>query len=132
VIYGLEESVGSTSPTAAAHKLEQIYADQKDADSWKPGETNDIAWESSQLARSEIYKALRIPVKPCQQDVDSCAHAPEGLVELDNAYMGKAATVAGQQLAKAGFRLASLLNGLWPRGSLAPNCAPAELGAAAL
>ena len=30
-------------------------------------------------------------------------------MELDDAYMSKAATVAGQQLAKAGFRLASNL-----------------------
>ena len=124
VVYRLEDSVDSGSPTTTAHKLEQIYAAQKGADSWKPGEAEDIAWESNQLARSEIYKALNIPIEPCQPDVDSCTNAPRGSLDLDNAYMSKAAhTIAGQQLAKAGFRLASLLNGIWPSGSSTSNCA---------
>ncbi len=122
VVYQLEDSVDSGSPGATAHKLEQMYASQKDADSWKPGATDDIAWESNQLARSEVYKALGIPVEPCQPEVDSCAHAPQGPVALDSTYMSKAGTIAGQQLAKAGFRLASLLNGIWPNGSLTPDC----------
>ncbi len=123
MVYRLEDSVDSGSPTATARKLEQIYANQKDADSWKPGGTDDIAWESNQLARTEVYKALGIPVEPCQPDVDSCANAPQGTLDLDSAYMSKVATIAGQQLAKAGFRLASLLNDIWPSGSLTPNCA---------
>jgi uncharacterized protein YlxW (UPF0749 family) len=44
-------------------------------------------------------------------------HAPAGPVTLDDAYMNKAATIAGEQLAKAGFRLASLLNGIWSSGA---------------
>jgi hypothetical protein len=40
--------------------------------------------------------------------------------------MSKAATVAGEQLAKAGFRLASLLNGIWPSSSLTPGCTRAQ------
>ena len=94
-----------------------MYAGQKDADSWKPGSTSDIAWESNQLAREQIYQALRMPVEPCEPGVNSCAHAPGGPVELDDAYMNRAATIAGQQLAKAGFRLASLLNGIWLVGA---------------
>ena len=120
VVYRLEDSVDSGNPGATAHKLEQMYASQKDADSWKPGGTDDIAWESNQLARSEVYKALGIPVEPCQPEVDSCVNAPQGPVDLDSAYMDKAGTIAGQQLAKAGFRLASLLNSLWPSASLTP------------
>ncbi len=122
---GLRTALIPGAPTTTAHTLEQIYAAQKDADSWKPGETDDIAWESNQLARSEIYKALNIPVEPCQPDVDSYAQAPEGHVDLDSSYMSKAATIAGQQLAKAGFRLASLLNGIWLSSSPTKNCAPA-------
>jgi hypothetical protein len=131
VVYRLEDGVGSGSPTATAHKLEQIYAATRSVDSWKPGEANDIAWESTQIARSEIYRALGIPIEPCQQDVNSCAHAPAGVVDLDEAYMRKAATIAGQQLAKAGFRLASLLNCIWPSGSPAPSGASAEPSASA-
>jgi S1/P1 Nuclease len=123
VVYELEDTVDSGSPEATAHKLEQIYASQKDADSWKPGGTEDIAWESHEVARSQIYGALGIPVEPCQADNNSCTNAPKGSVDLDSAYMSKASTIAGEQLAKAGFRLASLLNGLWPSGSPITNCA---------
>jgi hypothetical protein len=56
VVYRLEDSVDSGSPTITAHRLEQIYAAQKDADSWKPGESDDIAWESNQLARLKLVK----------------------------------------------------------------------------
>src|SRR5207253_10242695 len=63
VVYRLEDSVDSGSPDTTAHKLEQQYARQKDADSWKPGGTDDIAWKSNQLARAQIYQALRIPVE---------------------------------------------------------------------
>ena len=94
---------------------------QKDADSWKPGQTDDIAWESNQLARSGIYQALNIPVESCQPYIDSCAHAPEQTLDLDSIYMTKAATPAGQQLAKAGFRLASLLNGIGQSSSGPPH-----------
>ena len=126
VVYRLEDSVDSGNPDATAHKLAQLYASQKDADSWKPGDTDDIAWESNQLARAQIYQALRIPVEPCEPGVNSCVHAPGGPVKLDDAYMSTAATIAGQQLAKAGFRLASLLNSIWPNGALTQNCAPAQ------
>jgi hypothetical protein len=72
-------------------------------------------------------EALNIPLEPCRPDVDSCAQALEGSVDLDSSYMSKAATIAGQQLAKAGFRLASLLNGIWPSGSPTPNYAECNL-----
>jgi S1/P1 Nuclease len=123
VVYRLEDTVDSGSPEATAHKLEQIYANQRDADTWKPGQTDNIAWESHEVARTQIYGALGIPVEPCQPDNNTCANAPAGPVDLDGAYMSKASMIAGQQLAKAGFRLASLLNGLWPSGSTITNCA---------
>jgi hypothetical protein len=125
VVDKLEDSVDLASPATTAHKLEQMYAGQKAADSWKPGETDDIAWESNQIARSQIYEALGIPVEPCQPDLHSCTQALNGPVDLDSSYMSNAATIAGQQLAKAGFRLASLLNTIWPSGSRNPNCPPA-------
>jgi hypothetical protein len=117
VVYALEDSVDSGNSDATAHKLEQMYASQKDADWWKPGETSDIAWESNQVARTQIYQALGIPIEPCEPNVHSCAHAPAGPVNLDTTYINKAASTAGEQLAKAGFRLASLLNGIWSSGA---------------
>jgi len=62
VVYRLDNSMDSGSPDTTAHKLEQLYASQKDADSWRPGGTDDIAWESNQLARAQIYQALGIPI----------------------------------------------------------------------
>lgn len=115
IVYRLEDTLDSGNPKATAVKLEQMYASQKAADTWKPGATNDIAWESHEVAVSQIYEALKIPIEPCTPDVHSCAGAPPSPVVLDDSYMNGASTVAGQQLAKAGFRLASLLNGAWPQ-----------------
>jgi hypothetical protein len=78
-----------------------------------PGHTDDVAWESNQIARSDIYAALQIPVEPCEPPAAVCSNEPE--VDLAPAYMNHAEVVAGHQLAKAGFRLASLLNGMWTR-----------------
>jgi hypothetical protein len=62
VVYALEDSADSGNPELTAHKLEQMYDGQKDADSWKAGGTADIAWESNQVARTQIYEALKIPI----------------------------------------------------------------------
>ena len=109
----LERSIDSGSPEATAHRLEQHYASERATDAWIPGRTDDIAWESNRIARSEIYMALGIPVEPCEPPAGLCSHEPE--VELSPAYLDRAAIIAGHQLAKAGFRLASLLNQIWPQ-----------------
>jgi S1/P1 Nuclease len=123
VVYRLQDTIGAGNTEATAHKLEEMYASQKSADAWKPGAANDIAWESHQIARNQIYGTLGIPVEPCQADNNTCTNAPAGPVHLDSAYLDKAATIAGEQLAKAGFRLASLLNSIWPNASPISNCA---------
>jgi hypothetical protein len=46
------ESIGT--PEATARKLEQTYGGEKALDGWIPGHTDDIAWESNQIARSDI------------------------------------------------------------------------------
>ena len=50
-----------------------------------------------------------------------CSHEPE--VGLNSAYMDHAEVLAGHQLAKAGFRLASLLNEIWVQ-PVGPNDVP--------
>jgi nuclease S1 len=107
----LEYDVDSGRPVTTAHKLERTYADEKAADSWIAAD--DIAWESNQLARSDIYGALRIPVEPCQPAANLCLNPVGHAVELDASYLDRADAIAGRQLAKAGFRLASLLNEIW-------------------
>jgi len=126
VVEALENREDLGDPDATAHELEQMYANQKDADQWKSGETGDIAGKSNQLAHAEVYQHLRIPVEPCEREVHSCAHAPEGPVELDDAYMSEAAIIAGRQLAKAGFRLADLSNGIWANSIVIRSCALAR------
>jgi S1/P1 Nuclease/Metal binding domain of Ada len=111
VVRGLEYSIDSGRPETTAHKLEQTYAAEKNADSWIAAD--DIAWESNQVARSDIYAALQIPVEPCQPTINVCINPAGHPVELDSSYLDHADTVAGHQLAKAGFRLASLLNEIW-------------------
>ena len=46
-------------PKTTAHRLEQTYAAERETDSWIPAD--DIAWESKQMARSEIYDASANP-----------------------------------------------------------------------
>ena len=120
VVRRLGNTVDSGRPDPTAHRLEQTYANEKTLDAWKPGHTDDIAWESSQIARSDIYALLHIPVEPCGSHV-LCNIRPE--VELSSAYMEKSEVIAGHQLAKAGFRLASLLNEIWPH-PVSPNERP--------
>jgi hypothetical protein len=111
VVRRLERSVDSGRPETTAHRLEQTYAAERETDSWIPAD--DIAWESKQLAHADIYTALQIPIEPCAPATDACSSVPGRVVELNAAYLNHAETIAGHQLAKAGFRLASLLNGIW-------------------
>jgi hypothetical protein len=114
IVRRLEYSIDSGRPETTAHKLEKTYASEQAADSWIPAD--DVAWESNQVARTDIYAALHIPVEPCQPALNACIACinPAGRpVELDAAYLDQADAIAGRQLAKAGFRLASLLNEIW-------------------
>jgi hypothetical protein len=109
IVRRLEYSIDSGRPETTAHKLEQRYASESPSDSWIPAD--DIAWESNQIARSDIYAALKLPVEACEPANAVCRDEPT--VEIDEAYLDHAEAIAGHQLAKAGFRLASLLNGIW-------------------
>jgi hypothetical protein len=71
VVYRLEDSVDSGNPTATAHKLEQIYASQKDADFWKPGGTDDIHGNrisllvcSAAVIGNSFFRAAKRPFIP--------------------------------------------------------------------
>jgi hypothetical protein len=114
----LEYSIDSGRPETTAHKLEKSYGAERDSDSWIAAD--DIAWESNQVARSDIYGALRIPLEPCQPTADACINPAGHPVELDSSYLDREDLVAGHQLAKAGFRLASLMNAIWTQ-PVGPN-----------
>jgi S1/P1 Nuclease/Metal binding domain of Ada len=111
IVRRLEYSIDSGRPETTAHRLEQAYAAERQTDSWIPAD--DIAWQSKELARSDIYAALQIPVEPCEPAADICRNPAGRPVELSASYLDRADVIAGHQLAKAGFRLASLLNETW-------------------
>ena len=114
VVAVLEKQLGTNDPTATARKLEALYPVASDGTSWKPGESGQIAWESHQLAESDVYRALGIPERPCSPH--SCDPATNSRVTMSPAYMEREGKVADLQLAKAGYRLATLL-GVHPENS---------------
>jgi len=86
---------------------------------WERGAPNDIAWESTLLARDKIYRELGLKTEPCLPKIHDCeteapAEVQAEVVHFDEHYVAEAATIAGRQLYIAGMRLASLLNQIWP------------------
>jgi hypothetical protein len=85
----LEKQLGTTEPEATARKLEALYPAAGDLATWKPGESEQIAWESHQLAETNLYSALKIPERPCTPhscdprhehtcDAEPSIHGPRG------------------------------------------------------
>jgi hypothetical protein len=111
VVTVLEKQLGTNNPEATARKLEALYPTAGDIATWEPGEAEQIAWESHQLADSDVYRALGIPERPCL--MHSCDPATSTPVTLSQAYMEREAPVASRQLVKGGHRLAALLNQIW-------------------
>ena len=112
IVRRLEHSIDSGRPDNDRPKIWNRYTQARKRSIFGFRDTpDDIAWESNQIARSDIYVALRIPVEPC--DPPAAMNYDEPEVDLYSAYMDHADNVAGHQLAKAGFRLASLLNEIW-------------------
>ncbi len=128
VVRGLEKSLDSGHLEETAHQLEQTYAGEKASDAWTPGDAEAIAWESNQIARVDIYGRLHIPIMWCETKI-LCRIKPR--VYLSPAYMEAAEMIAGHQLAKAGFRLASLLNEIWTRPLSQNDELPAPISAPA-
>jgi hypothetical protein len=105
-----------------AHDLRVEF--EAELDSWKqqPANLDDWAWESHQLAEQVSYGGLprKVPIEP-PNPVESCAgdnHIAERMYQLHEKigkrYLSEASPVIRQQLAKAGTRLAMLLNQIWP------------------
>jgi hypothetical protein len=110
------------APEQVASDLEQKFRSR--IVRWKKGraDLNEWAWESYHLAEKKVYGKLpvRIPVEPPQL-VKSCAddnHVSARMLKLnerlEQPYQDVAARVVQAQIAKAGARLALLLNQLWP------------------
>jgi hypothetical protein len=111
VVALLEKQLEVDNPEVTARKLEALYPAAGGLETWKAGESGEIAWESHQLAETDVYRALGIPARPCE--LDACDAATRIPVTLTPTYMEREGKVAGRQLAKAGHRLAALFNQIW-------------------
>lgn len=118
------------APTAEQVADEIAVAEKLDRDfrarfpSWQP-EPSDFAawaWESHELAEKVAYGKLPHAILiEAPRPVDSCAdddHISTRMLKLDERlgddYEHATAPVVEEQLAKAGLRLAAVLNSIWP------------------
>jgi hypothetical protein len=118
----LARMTSGNTPEQVASELKESL--QSKIARWKKAsaDVNGWAWESYRLAQKIVYGKLpvRIPVES-PQIVKSCAddnHVSARMLKLDERleqpYQDAEAPVLQEQIAKAGARLALLLNQLWP------------------
>jgi hypothetical protein len=109
-------------PVKFAARLAEEF--KTEMNSWKQESLNldDWVWESHLLAKNVVYGGLpaKIDVE-APRPVETCAddnHVAKRLYQLhekiDDRYFQNSSPVVRRQLAKAGTRLALLLNQIWP------------------
>jgi len=118
----IERFMNGQTPQQTADELEAMFHAKLPAWQSQPANFTSWAWESHQLAEITTYG--RLPVKIAIESpraVESCAdddHISTRMLRLNEnlgtEYQGAAAPVVREQLAKAGIRLAVLLNSIWP------------------
>ncbi|HXZ26535.1 MAG TPA: S1/P1 nuclease [Terriglobales bacterium] len=118
----VERSLGAEALPAFARRLRHRFA--RDSAAWKrqPADLEAWAWESHDAAVRVAYGKLPHavtaeaprPITRCSDD-DQVGRRMLGLQEsIGPAYFQQAKPVIDRQLARAGTRLAALLNQLWP------------------
>jgi hypothetical protein len=108
-------------PSVFADALRQEFARQIPRWKRRRADIDAWAWESHNLAIKTVYGKLpgKVPVEP-PQPVESCADRDMGKrmydlhEEINQRYLTAASPVIRSQLARAGTRLATLLNEVWP------------------
>ena len=114
----LEKDMQGLDSARFADVLEAAYSSS--FAHWQAGgvQVEKWAWESHRSARRKVYGALpqKIPIEP-EGAVESCSannHVGERMltknIVLDSNYQAKAAKVVEKRLAKAGIRVALILN----------------------
>jgi hypothetical protein len=109
------------TPAVFANALRAEFARQIPRWKRRPVDVDGWAWESHELAIKTVYGKLsrQVPVGP-PQPVESCADRDIGKrmydlhEEINQRYLTAASPVIRRQLARAGTRLAMLLNEVWP------------------
>jgi hypothetical protein len=119
----LDQFSGIETPQQLASELNAKFHARESAWQSESPDFSQWAWESHQIAEKIAYGALpvKIPIEAPLPELDSCAgdnHVSTRMLrlneDLEAGYQNAAAPVVREQLAKAGIRLAALLNALWP------------------
>ena len=80
---------------------------------WAKGDPDKWAWEAHTIAKQDIYGRLHIPLQPVVFP-KTCSTAPGEIANfrpyIDSVYINDMKPVVRDQLAKAGLRLARMLN----------------------
>jgi len=119
----IERFSSGESSQNLAKELDRKFSARMRAWQSRPADFSAWAWESHELAEKVAYGELphRIPIaapRPIASCADLSATERAGLLQLRenlaDDYENAAAPVVQEQLAKAGARLASLINSIWP------------------
>ena len=110
------------APEQVASDLDQSFRSRIVRWSKGSADVNEWARESYQLAEKKVYGKLPVripvespqPVKSCVNDNHVSARMLKLNERLEQPYQDVAARVVQEQIAKAGARLALVLNQLWP------------------
>lgn len=103
------------SDTQLASNIEGYISklDEQTRTEWSGGNVDDWAWESHLIAQVNIYAKLQIPTEPVGFP-NGCKEAPAEITnfkpQVDTLYIDTMKPIVRDQLAKAGLRLAKLLN----------------------
>jgi hypothetical protein len=117
----IDQLANGRTPAQLAIKLNEEFHAREPAWQSEPANFAAWAWESHELADKVAYGALpvKIPIET-PRPASSCAdddHISTRMLalheDLEAPYQAAAAPVVEEQLAKAGIRLAALLNSLW-------------------
>jgi len=118
----IEHFTKGETPEQVAEELESKFKAQITAWKAEPVDLTAWVWESHRIAEDTVYGRLpvKVPVET-PRDVHSCAdddHISARMFQLHEqlgeTYTKTAKATIQEQLAKAGVRLADVLNSLWP------------------
>jgi hypothetical protein len=118
----IEHFANGETAQQLADELASKFKSQIPAWEAKPVDVIAWAWESHQLAEDVTYGDLPgkiaiekpVPVNACSDDNHISTRMLNLHEQVDDKYAGAAETAIQEQLAKAGARLAAVLNALWP------------------
>jgi len=118
----IEHFTRGETPEQVADELESKFKAEIPVWDSEPVDIDAWVWQSHRIAQRIAYGRLPVKVpmeKP--EKVDSCSadnHVANRMLklheQLGNAYVTTAEATIQEQLAKAGARLADVLNSLWP------------------